>query len=701
MNSQANIQRLELDEEFVEAPTSEKTELPAFMSLGMDAFNDVQQDMEDLHYTISDIEEIGGQKVARQVKRMGMEIDAFAPAITFIGQIKSGKTTLVNAVAGRPDLLPADVNPWTSVVTSVHLGHVRGEDDPVASFTFFDDGEWDHLIDKGGRIGELTERTGADKEQARIAAQVQHMREKTKERLGRRFEMLLGQTHNYNEIEDDLIQRYVCLGDDFDDGNEMNRQGQFADITKSAELHFDAPFLPIPLTLRDTPGMNDTFLMREQITISAIRESRVCVVVLSAHQALNTVDMGLIRLISSVKSKEVIIFINRIDELADPVNEIPEIRSGLLKTLRDKNGPEDPLVIFGSAFWANMALTNELDAMPQASKDSMTAYEQMFAAGALEDMDDLSRAWVLSGVPQLYAAMGDRVAEAPAEKMLAQVRRRSANIVQSMRASSSIVSLSKNSEKILKMPVEDIEQMIREISQRSHQKLNVTLEDLFANFASRVDQANSRYTARALDALIKHLEENGDNTVWSYSADGLRSLMRTAYTVMASRFRKNVEVVFEDVSKEMTQAITKAFDVQVDNFKVALPAMPELPAPVGLAQTIALDVNTSMWKRWWAKRKGYRAYSADFQKLIEAETETMLDDLKGRQITDVRNLAEALMTDFLEEQSSLILDICDKSQVNIEDLHDLFGVTSQEQREQLFEVLMGELNINFSLEIEQ
>ena len=65
-------------------------------------------------------------------------------------------------------------------------------------------------------------------------------------------------------------------------------------------------------------------MMREQITIRAIRDSRICVVVLSAHQALSSVDMALIRLISNIKSREVVIFVNRIDELSDPAKQIPE-----------------------------------------------------------------------------------------------------------------------------------------------------------------------------------------------------------------------------------------------------------------------------------------------------------------------------------------------------------------------------------------
>jgi AcrR family transcriptional regulator len=403
-------------------------------------------------------------------------------------------------------------------------------------------------------------------------------------------------------------------------------------------------------------------------------------------------------LISNVKAKEVIIFVNRIDELADPVNEIPEIRAALKKTLRDKNGPTDPFIIFGSAYLANKALTDDVADMPKASVDSMTDYISMFSPGSMEQMDYRTRAWVLSGVPQLYSAIGDRIAQGPGDRVLARVRRRAANIIESMRSVQNLVSLKANSDKIVKVEVEQVEDMIRAFSQKAHKRLDATLDELFGNFVQRIDQANDRYTARALEALIKHLEANGEDTAWSYSADGLRSLMRTAYQVMSSRFRKQVSLVFDETSQDITHAISQAFDVSHENFKVAPPPMPELPAPVGLAQTIALDLNTSIWKRWWAKRKGYQAYASDFQVLIEAETETMLNDLKGQQIDDVRKIAQETMINFLEEQASLIIDICDRSQVKLEDLHDLFGVTSQDSLEKMFEILLDELNINDALE---
>ena len=214
------------------------------------------------------------------------------------------------------------------------------------SFQFFSQDEWDHLVENGGRIGELSSRAGADEELEKVRQQIAEMREKTKARLGRKFELLLGQKHNYAELNDDLMQRYVCMGDDFEDLEEEDQQGRFADITKSADLYLETNALPMPICIRDTPGVNDTFMMREQITINALRDSRICVVVLSAHQALSSMDMGLIRLISNVKAREVIIFVNRIDELSDPASQVPESRDSITQTLADNNGPENPQIIF-------------------------------------------------------------------------------------------------------------------------------------------------------------------------------------------------------------------------------------------------------------------------------------------------------------------------------------------------------------------
>ncbi len=42
--------------------------------------------------------------------------------IAVVGQIKAGKSSFISALADRPNLLPNDVNPWTTVVTNLHFG---------------------------------------------------------------------------------------------------------------------------------------------------------------------------------------------------------------------------------------------------------------------------------------------------------------------------------------------------------------------------------------------------------------------------------------------------------------------------------------------------------------------------------------------------------------------------------------------------
>ena len=90
-------------------------------------------------------------------------------------------------------------------------------------------------------------------------------------------------------------------------------------------------------------------------------------VVLSAQQALNTVDLVQLRLNSSIKSRQVVLFVNRIDELSEPARELPRSKQSLLRTLADSNGPENPRIIFGSALWATAALDGSTDTLPGPS----------------------------------------------------------------------------------------------------------------------------------------------------------------------------------------------------------------------------------------------------------------------------------------------------------------------------------------------
>lgn len=663
-----------------------------FMRLGLEKLDRFHDEVVDLEATLADVVKLGGQDAEKKSTKLIKQLRSFEPSITMIGQIKSGKTSLVNAMVGRPDLLPADVNPWTSVVTSLHLNAPLPDDAPTATFQFFSKGEWDHLVENGGRIGELSERAGADEELEKVRQQIAEMREKTRLRLGRKFELLLGQKHSYAELSDELVQRYVCMGDDFEDLEEDDQQGRFADITKSADLYLTAPSIPMPICLRDTPGVNDTFMMREQITINALRDSRICVVVLSAHQALSSMDMGLIRLISNVKAREVVIFVNRIDELSDPGAQVPEIRESILQTLADNNGPENPEVIFGSAYWANMALSEDLDDIVADSAEAMFNWAEAALSAETASMETKELVWHLSGIPELYRALSERISEGPGAEILSASRKRALNLVGGVRASNAVVSMRLDGDTVEVMSGEKLTAHLDELEGASMKALDERLDIAFAQFGSRVDQSHKRFLDRALESLLQHLETNGEEEIWQYSPDGLRMLLRTSYQVMRRNVTASCQDVYAAVAGDLADTYRSAFGVDVENFTITPPAPPEIPAPVSLGQTIALDLQTSWWKGWWKRRKGYRAFASGFYDLIEAETAPIVDELKIRQADDIRARAQAELREFHAEQRAILQDISSKSEIAIDDLEDIFGITAQQERDELFDYIFEELS---------
>ena len=663
---------------------------PDFMRIGMDRFTALQQEIAELRDTLVDLESLSDSGACEKVSNLIAELDSFAPSVTFVGQIKSGKTSLVNAMIGRRGLLPADVNPWTSVVTSLHLNVPRKADAPKASFQFFDNAEWDHLISNGGRIGELSMRAGANDELRKIHEQITAMRDKARARLGRKFELLLGQRHDYRQFDEELVQRYVCLGDETDAPVE-DQQGRFADITRSADLFLDVPALPMPLCLRDTPGVNDTFLMREQITIKSLRDSRLCVVVLSASQALSSVDMGLIRLISTLKAKSIVIFVNRIDELADPMTQLPDIRSSILTTLERQNGPQDLQVVFGSAYWANLALSDHPEEIVEDSADSLRKCAAAFLGRTDVDVTQPELLWQLSGVPHLYALLAEQVAEDSARKFLAQARKSARNHATGLRASCKIASMRISGNAVQVMESAALSALLDQIEATARQRLDQALDEVFDIFSTRLDQSHARFLDRALESLLQHLEQKGEDQVWRYSPDGLRMLLRSSYQVLRKNLATACNSAYASAANDLTEAFRQVVSVSVDGFTVTPPGAIDLPAPVSLGATIVLDLQTSLWSSWWRRRRGYRAYARDFHALIEAETTPLVAELKQRQQQEIRQAATDRLSAFLSEQRAILSDFASKAQLSMNDLKGLFGISTQMERAELLDMLLEEL----------
>ena len=659
------------------------------LSVGNEALTPMTLAMSALTTQIDQLTEVADARSSARLATLKTRMENFTASVTFVGQVKAGKSSIVNILAGRPALLPSDVNPWTSVVTTLNI-NTRTEGDTRSKFTFFEQEEWDNLMVGGGRLGELANRAGADDEMDDIRRQIAEMKAKSEGRLGQHFDLILGQSHQYDYFDEELIQRYVCLGDE-DDPDINPKTGRFADVTKSAELFMDIPQYPISLKLCDTPGVNDTFMVREQITLRSLRGSEVCVVVLAASQALTTMDMALMRIIAQFENRQIILFVNRIDELADPVTQVPEIRDRIQETLKHNNIDGNTSVVFGSALWAEAALTGNPDIMNDDAREALNTF--YLAAGFGDQAPSLDKIWALSGLPDLLLAMNERIAEGAGARLLDRMRHKARNIASQIRASAVAKKLSDGEGVVRDLDGVSTDEAVAKVTEEYEKKAAELTSALRAKVLERLNSAEANFVKRATDSLIAHLERNGEQGTWQYDPAGLRTLQKAAYFSFARSMRKDAGALYATAATDVEALYHKLLGNHLGEFTIEAPIVPRVPPPLGIGRTIALDLQSTWWRRWWQRRKGFEAYAADYTRLIASEANSITKDIEENQIAAVLENVRANLSDFLREQKETLLSISASGDNNPGKNNAVMaGVTPQKSRDDILGDILKDLS---------
>ncbi|MEM9757495.1 MAG: hypothetical protein AAF914_15945, partial [Pseudomonadota bacterium] len=388
---------------------------------------------------------------------------------------------------------------------------------------------------------------------------------------------------------------------------------------------------------------------------------------------LSTVDLALIRLISNIRSREVIIFVNRVDELANPTKEIPEIRAAIQKTLEAHKGPTDAEVIFGSAFWATRAIQGEYRSLGKASAKALLNLAESEIANGLSESKVEEMVWTLSGLPALCAAIADRVQTGEGAEFQDRTVRTAQNVANGLTASCQAAK-----DRIAGAPQkavapEVIDREMAAIAERCKTAVIDKFDALTRSLDERLTSSRRTFLSRATASLIKHLETYGEHEVWTYDPAGLRVLLRSGYQLFAAKAAKAGEDAMKEAAYEVRALYTGAFAAENDAFTPEPPPVPRAPAPVMLGQTIALDIKGNWWTRWWRRRRSYDAFAEEFSGLIDAEIQPIVTALSIDHAVPYRDAVTAALSDFLEEQRKSLSALADETQDGIEVLRERYA----------------------------
>lgn len=613
-----------------------------------------------------------GAVVSHDVPTVTEAIDSFgdfSAKVSLIGQVKAGKTALANALLNVSGLLPSDVNPWTSVVTSIHVNRPSPKG-KRAIFKFFDEADWDDMVSNGGRITSLAKKANLGSRVGELTRQIEELKQKTETRLGRNFKMLLGNHHSFSHFNSDLIKRYVCLGED---EISDDREGRFADLTKSADLYLDSDGFDYPITLADTPGVNDPFLVREAATLGNLEQSHICVVVLSAHQALSTVDLGLLRLLKRLRSDRIIVFVNRIDELSDPHNQIKEIRGFISNTLKKQKIDGEIPIIFGSAAWGDAAVTGHFDDLPEDSVTSLSAMVEGRKSELRPDavdpfnVDNLSD---LSGVSALRAMIGQKAWEQVYQQKLGQ----DANGARRIAERSLVYMNEANKGPEFNPDLEGIKQALKDIEAGSDAvmaALEALRDDAHQTVKMGMAAAYYGFVKAEKTKLENCLAQSGGVSEWTPDTEGLRTELNAVYNTYSAdavaRLVASCRQSIETVSAAYALALKSK-----EGFEVAPQPLDEPPIPLSLMRTMSIDLRASNSLEWLRRKLDKSVYLTQFSDIAKQDLKATVDETCSETIDRYLDRAVASLQQFFEEHRQTIEKLPNISAEDIAD--ELQGV---------------------------
>lgn len=618
---------------------------------------------EDLEDALHRLERLVAADSADSVYSLKNDLAAFAVRTSMVGQVKAGKTALTNALIGRPELLPSDVNPWTSVVTSVHINtpQPKGKD---AVFTFFSTEEWDKMVEMGGHLGEMAVRANHKEELIELRKQIIAMQNRTKSRLGRNFDMLLDGYHSFLGTTPDMVKKYVCLGED-DDGAE----GRYADVTKSANLYIRNDDFILPTVISDTPGVNDPFLLREAVTLDNLSDTDICVVVLSAHQAFSSVDVALLRILAAMNPDKLVLFINRIDELQDPDQQVIEIDGYVRGLLEEQRLPNNIPIVFGSAEWATAAETgvfendHSLFQVQSLAEERAARLAESNVAG-LGDAPLGSSAHTtakltdLSGMHELKAVLEEKSAKTISRPRLERMRKQALDITQQ-----SILYLETVSKSALTVHADlNFDAFFDELDTvliAADTTCGKLFHDLTEKLLFMVSSAFREYTHRESVALARHLSDKGSVRDWQPEADELRRELNLAHDDFAGYAPELINKFYARVADQIEVIYTMVLDDDGELFAVRPPEAPMPKTPTALMRTMAIDMSAGWLTDWFATRFKKDTYVAKFEEMCQAEMQATLKEMRATYIAafakDVRSVLHAFLQEHINTLQKLSL----------------------------------------------
>ncbi len=376
-------------------------------------------------------------------KSSNLQKEEFILAVA--GQIKSGKSTLLNALIFGNDILPSADTPYTAKITEIRYGS-----DKKLKAIFYTKDEWQELKNE---ITEIDDK------------KVNYFKNFIEPDIkNSSYIKFLNQTK-----EDDIsnLKEYVAKG------------GIYTPFVKSVEIYYPAEILK-SLVVVDTPGTNDPNIFRSKITLDWIKRCDAAIYATYAGRLLDESDMKFINeYLLSLENSKRIVAINKIDVLEN----FDEVK----KWLEDKKKDETyQKTVFNeaSSFVFTTALCAFLD--EKEKNGFLLNKDELWYKDKLKEKKP--EFWQNNGLNELKNLVNDKIIQNKGKDLLIS------NI-------NFIKNAFEKKEVFLNTEINALKTKISQ-NQKSKDKINKALDEI-VNFRNKLDEVQDNFTYNIDDNLAQ------------------------------------------------------------------------------------------------------------------------------------------------------------------------------------------------------
>ncbi len=444
--------------------------------------------------------------------------------IGVIGQMKCGKSTFLNALIFKDEILPAATTPMTASLSVITYGEQK-----KLEAEFYTLQEWEELK----HFASLNE---ADYEndthqKAKIKAS-KELVDKSDKILGE-IDRLLGSKKA--DAFENLIE-YV------------GADGKYIAITKSVRIEYPMEDLK-GVEIVDTPGFNDPVVSREERTKDFLKNADVVVMLLYAGRAFDATDKDIIfNKVRSVGVGKILIGINKYDinyMQGDTEQEIiNNVKEQLLKASEEHYNSsisqlikeQEPLLLS-----ANMALMSKMELSKVTNGGLKYYYEKALSDFEISTQKEM---YEKSLMPKFEEAIRDIIFKSKDEilirKPINYIKQKGANALDEVVTKLTTIT---NKIKVLETPDEDLEDKLRNI-QKAKKKILNKIENFKYDINSdiRKDIQNTIYK---LEDLVKENKKK------------CKSFIDKSNYFSTNKMNHDIENVFEDLRIDFNRSIDR------------------------------------------------------------------------------------------------------------------------------------------------